>query len=485
MTTCSGRKIAALLCAAIVTVVASLAGAQEEPSWAPHERPDKKPTNAELEKSVIDELGLSTHDATQKYVAALCERLAPHASLGAQRVRCIVIDQALPNAFTLPSGAIYVSRGLLALAGSEAEVAGVLGHEIGHVTLQHAAAREAVIESLGPLAIGFAAAQYLAAFSREQESAADREGQQIASAAGFSPDGLPRFLRRLEVTDRLNFGASRIPGFFDTHPGNVARMADTADRAHNLHATLRPGVASDDAAFLAKLDGLTIGPNPSEGVFVGSRFLHPDLGFTVYFPDGWTLVNTPAAVGAIAPRRDARFALELAARGDDPVKTAKEFRANAGANLFTSIDNAQPIKVNGLAGYEMRGLARTPMGPLRGQLTWLAYSGRIYLLSAIARGFDDIYRGRAHNLVRSFRSMTDEERASITVLRLRVVRAHAGETLVALSRRVGNAADLPRTALVNGVAADAVLVDGQSVRVAVAEPYKATPPPAEVTPPRP
>jgi predicted Zn-dependent protease len=301
------RRIAALCCAIFLGLAGPPAFAQEEPSWAPHERPDRKPSNAELEKSVIDELGLSTHELTQKYVAGLCERLAPHAALGAQRVRCIVIDQALPNAFALPSGAIYVSRGLLALSGSEAELAGVLGHEIGHVSLQHAAAREAVIESLGPLAIGFSAAQYLAAFSREQESTADREGQQIAAAAGFSPDGLPKFLRRLEVTDRLRFGASRIPGFFDTHPGNVARMADTADRAHNLRFTPRSGIAPDEAAFLAKLEGLMIGPNPSEGVFVGSRFLHPDLGFTVYFPDGWTLVNTPAAVGGLAPRRAARL----------------------------------------------------------------------------------------------------------------------------------------------------------------------------------
>jgi predicted Zn-dependent protease len=168
----------------------------------------------------------------------------------------------------------------------------------------------------------------------------------------------------------------------------------------------------------------------------------------------------------------------MAARGDDAVKTAQEFRAQAGANIFTSIDSAQRIKVNGLEGYEMRGVARTPIGPLRGQLTWLAFSGRVYLLSAIARGFDDVYRGRAHNLVRSFRPMTDEERAAIRALRLRIVRARADETLVALSRRVGNEADLPRTALVNGVA-------GQSVRVAVAEPYQATPPSAEAPAPRP
>ncbi len=455
---------------------------EDAPSWAPHERPDRKPSNAELEKSVIDELGLSTHESTQKYVASLCERLAPHATLGAQRVRCTVIDQALPNAFALPSGAIYVSRGLIALAGSEEQLAGVLGHEIGHVALQHAAAREKVIETLGPLAIGFAAAQYLAAFSREQESAADREGQQIAAAAGWAPDGLPKFLRRLEVTDRLRFGASRIPGFFDTHPGNVARMADTADRAHNLKFTAVPGIARDEAGFLSILDGLTIGPNPSEGVFAGSRFLHPDLGFTVFFPDGWTLINTPAAVGAISPRRDARFALELAARGDDAAKVAQEFRAKAGPGLFTSIDSAERIQVNGLQGYEMRGVARTPIGPLRGQLSWLAYAGRVYLLSAIARGFDDVYRGRAHNLVRSFRPMSDDERASVRVLRLRIVRARAGETLVALSRRTDNATDLPRTALVNGVDADAVLHEGQSVRVAVAEPYVAKPPPLEPPP---
>lgn len=466
------RRAATLFLVAVAWLGASRAVGQGIPSWDEPERRDQRPSDAELEQRILAELGRTTHEAAQTYVSQLCARLAGYADPGTRKIRCTVIDPANANAFTLGSGAVFISRGLLALAGSESDLAGVLAHEIAHVVERHAAARTALEEGLSPFSIGFARASYLAAFSRDQERTADQRGQELAAAAGFDPAGLPSFLKRLESEDRLRFGASRIPGFFDTHPGNVERMSEGFQKAKGLTTWERkPGIARSDEAFLKILDGLLVGPNPSEGIFRESRFLHPDLGFTVFFPDGWTLVNTPAAVGAVSPAGNARFAMELAEEGQDPKSAADAFLRKRGRTVIQSIDAEQAINVNGLPGYEVRGSGRTPLGPIRAQLTWLVLRGRVYLLSALSLGIDDAFRGRGHAMVRSFREMTPHEREGITVLRLRTVTAKGGETLAALSKRSGNEVDLARTAVVNGVSADAVLREGQPVRVALEEPY--------------
>ena len=426
----------------------------------------------EQAKAVAAEMGLVPDPKLQALVQTIGERLARQAPPRAFTYRFQIVDQWSPNAFALPGGAVFVSRGAVALTSSEDELAGVLGHEIAHVALRHAAARQAVERSLGPFALGFGGARYLAAFSREQESEADEAGQRIAAAAGYDPRGLATFLQKLRNSERLLLGASRLPTFFDTHPSTGTRFADIAASAEHLKWTRAAGVAGDPASYLARLEGLVMGDDPSEGFFRGNRFLHPDLDFTLVFPDGWMPVNTPAAVGAVAPQGNARVALELAAEGTDPQTVAREFLRVEAPRLHAVVDDARALTIAGLPAFEVSGSLPTPAGLIAARITWLGYRGRVYELSAAAVGAASLQSLELSRIaLRSFRPLTSEERASVQVMRMRVVHARKGETLGDVAGRAGSALDLERTALANGVFPETPLAPGTPIKVAVAEPY--------------
>lgn len=436
---------------------------------------DDRRAGQEAEKAALAELGRLQDEALQAYVQEVGARVAAHARQGAFDYRFQVVDAWTPNAFALPGGAIFVSRGLLALTSSEDELANVLAHEVVHVARRHAAAQQFVV-SATPFAFGWWGAAQVAAYARDQEREADDGGQRLAAAAGYDPAAMATVLRALEQEERLQLGASRLPSYLQHHPANTERMA----AAFALGAELgqSPAVREalrrrDPAEHLRRLEGLVVADNPAEGVFLGSRFVHPDLGFALSFPEGWKLVNTTRMVAAFSPQRNARFALEGAGPGDDPKVAAGRFLAGEARALGARIVDAQSLEIAGRPAYEVRGQLWTPNGVMAGQLTWIAHEGAVYRLSAAAPApLAARYFGRARAMARSFRAITEEERAAIRVQRLRIVPALPGEDLAALSRRTGNAWDPVRTAVLNGLLPDARLEGGRLVKIVVSEPYR-------------
>jgi len=438
---------------------------------------DDRAAGQEGEAEVASELGLYKDDAVQAYVNAVGQRVARGAARGFD-YRFRIVDQWSPNAFALPGGVIFVSRGLLALVNTEDELACVLGHEITHAAARHQAAAQQTEMRLGPVSLGFARAAYMAAYQRDEERAADEGGQQLAAAAGYDPRSMSDFLKRLAGVERLMLGAQRIPGFFDTHPGTTERIASTETRGREIVWKRSPAIAPDPEGYLHKIEGIVLDENPAEGIFRGSRFIHPDLDFTLSFPEGWTMVNTASAVGAISPKRDARIALEMVAEGSDPKKAAEKFLSERATKMHAQVEEAQSIFVGELPAYQVRGRVPTTQGDVAGQLTWIAYRGRIYRISVSARSMvASGYFGRAQSTTRSFRPLTGDERVSVLVSRLRVAHAKQGETIDALSRRTGNAWDIEKTAVANGLFGPTAFPEGQPVKIALTEPYHSVEPP--------
>ncbi|HXZ84518.1 MAG TPA: M48 family metalloprotease, partial [Myxococcota bacterium] len=293
----------------------------------------------EAAKQVEQEMGLVREPALLGYVRAVGEKLAAVSERPEGPWQFAVVDKPEPNAFALPGGHVYVTRGLLSLANSEDELAGVLGHEIAHVTARHSVKRLgaavltaplSIATGLAGLAVGIVSPTLgkvvagtgelvtgglvLAPFSREQEHEADEIGQGLAARAGYDPAGLPRFLQTLDRDLALSSGEQRQFHFLDSHPLTPDRVARTQERASQLTRAAAQPIAGERSAFLARLEGILVGDDPAQGVFEGSRFLHPDLDFRLEFPAGWQTRNTPNAVGAISPSKDALVALRLAAR---------------------------------------------------------------------------------------------------------------------------------------------------------------------------
>ncbi len=224
-----------------------------------------------------------------------------------------ILNSPAVNAFALPSGRLYVTRGLIALANDNSELASVLSHEMSHVIARHAAIREeqtrqaALVNrvatdllsdpQLGALALAKSKIA-LASFSRAQEFEADGLGVGISARAGFDPYGAERFLTSMGQNAHLRAQRSsidpRAPDFLSSHPATPERISNAVVNARQFTS---PGAGSPDKAdYLANLNGLVYGEDPSEGFVRGRRFLHPKLGFTFTAPEGFTLDNTARAV---------------------------------------------------------------------------------------------------------------------------------------------------------------------------------------------
>jgi predicted Zn-dependent protease len=402
-----------------------------------------------------------------------------------------ILDQDEPNAFALPGGHVYVSRGLLALAHREDELAGVIAHEVVHVAGRHHAQRQTRLAGVGILALPavlagailgpigdliaapgvLAGVGALASYSRSQEREADRFGQEIAAAAGYDPGALGEFLIALERDTQLRQGEPREPGWLDTHPSNPERAKEAAAHAAGLSrgpaAALAPG-----EAFARRLDGLLVGQNPAEGVFEGPLFLHPDLGFRIEFPAEWPTINTRAAVGAMNPDRTAQVVLRAQGPGDDPRAAASEFFAKGREHTRIDVVRLDPLRVNQLDAVRGQAVAKTSEGSVSLDLTWIAHGGLVYLISGVVpRDYGDAHRALFGRVVESFRALSAEERQAIRAHRLRLRQARAGESLAAFGERVGNAWSPERTAVVNRLDPGAPLSAGQWLEVAVPEAY--------------
>jgi predicted Zn-dependent protease len=441
-------------------------------------------------QEVEQSIGLVRDPEVTAYIEALGQRLAQRSPRRDVSYRFHVADMPEPNAFALPGGYIYVSRGLLAIANSEAELANVIGHEIGHVAARHASQRETrsvgvgLLSALGSIVAGVAAggqaaqavsqlgqiagAGLIASYGRDQERQADEVGQQLAAGAGWDPGAVSSFFVTLERQTKLEHG-DRLPSFFDSHPMTSERAQTTAARARSLVVTPNPPIARTQRAFLHEFEDLLIGPDPAQGVVRGRRFLHPDLDLAIDFPSGWEIQNTASAVGAGSPQRDAVVMLAMQGPPGDPRAAGAKF---AQANGIT-LDSGSQERVGGMEAFHAFAVANTQDGPLVLDLTWIAHPKALLRIAGISP--QSRYRSHAATLTAVARSVgkpTPAERDGIRARRLRVVEARAGETLGALSARAGNVWSLDETSIANGLAREPRLEAGQLVKVAVEVPHR-------------
>lgn len=334
------------------------------------------------DQEVRQEYGVYDMPALQKYVDRVGQRLARVSHRPGLTYHFVVVDSPDINAFALPGGYIYVTRGILAYLNSEAELAAVLGHEIGHVTARHAvrqytaatAASAGVV--LGSLLVPQLANQgaqsamnllgnaMLSGYGRDHELEADRLGAEYLARAGYDPQAMVRVIRVLKNQEL--FAAKQAKqdgrqprtyhGLFDTHPDNDTRLQEVVAEAG--HLTL-PSVREGRADYLAQLDGVTFGDSPDQGLVRDNVFYHEKLGFVLTFPGQWKISNGARGITGRSPSGDGWLELGLAKR---PTLPPGEFlrrgltpdsggSQDAGsvnglpAAIFTGTKQGRPIKV--------------------------------------------------------------------------------------------------------------------------------------------
>lgn len=445
----------------------------------------------EMALQVQRQVGMVDDPELASYVAQLGASLAEHSVRKEVPYRFQVVDMAEPNAFALPGGYVYVSRGLLALTDSEAELAGVVGHEIGHVAAKHVAQREtrktsmgilsamtgilggAVAGSAGMQSFGGMADLYgagvIASYSRDQERQADKIGQEIASAAGYDAGAMSSFLERMGRYTDLTAGEAQQRGFLDSHPPTEERVEATAYRARSLEASDRERLSASRAAYFSKLIGLPLGPDPHFGVFVRNRFIHPTQGYAIDFPPGWATAVRPNLVAGVSP--DGQALIELARQGGsrDPGSAASSFaRAN---RLY--LENEVPLKIAGLPAFRAQARTTSDSVAVTLDLTWISHPQGVFrIVSASPRQSFAPYAPTFSAVAKSFHSATALERSAVRKRQLWIARARAGETLEALGQRTHNVWSVEQTAVANGLDPVQPLADQQIVKIAVDLPFR-------------
>jgi predicted Zn-dependent protease len=419
-------------------------------------------------QDVVAEMGLLGNPELDAYVTEIGERLLRGIPRRRFNYKFAVVDQVEPNAFALPGGYVFVSRGLLALANDEDELACVIGHEITHAAHRHAAAQQAAAQAQNPLSMPWIRAANMAAYSRDMERDADKGGQLLAAAAGYDPMGMSTFLERLGQFERLQVGP-RGPSFFDTHPGSVERATVNSVRSSEIRRRRNPELGDTRLSLLRKIEGLPLGPRPEGGIFEGDVFLHPSLGFQMTFPDGWRMQNTNRAVGAMSPHRDAIVYLtadlppgELEAVGTAFVQKETEGRAR--------IRDSRPVKVGTLDAWRIEFEAPGGAGTLFAMSTFFHYRDATWRITGMSPAVvAHKNRGRFLATTRSFRPISREAAARVAATRLHVVQANGGETLATLGNRTGNDWTPLRTAVENGLDSNHRFSGGERVKIAVRE----------------
>ncbi|HEY6640018.1 MAG TPA: M48 family metalloprotease [Nitrospiraceae bacterium] len=450
----------------------------------------EKKIGAEEAKKVEAQMGLLDDPQFLPYLDALGQRLAKESPRQDLTHQFHVVDMAEPNAFAIPGGYVYVSRGLLALVNSEDELAGVVGHEIGHVAARHTVQK---ISRQGPFAVVFGIASGLAGlvvplagniiegvgdltqgllfspYSRGQETEADRVGQEMAAKAGWDPAALSVFLNSLEREVELMSKSKepRKPGFFDSHPATPDRVKKTAEHAKELKRASRAPISATHELFLARLDGMVYGQRAANGIFEGRTFLHPDMNFQVQFPETWQHENTPEKLVSAAPNGEGAVLVAAVAEGTDPMDGAREVEKKTKSDV---VAKTEKLTIGGLPAAHTQIKAD---GKVTLDITWIAYGGLIYQVAGLAptKHFDTV-QPLFHATAHSFRPLSASERAGIKEKRIRLVKARAGESIEALGARTNSAWKKEQIAVMNNLAVGDQLKEGQDIKVAIAEQYE-------------
>jgi predicted Zn-dependent protease len=457
-------------------------GVQVEPIEAPAApKIITESTSSAEHKRMVALFGGEYKDAAvEHYLDAVLAKFATTGNLDGKTYRVTILNSPIVNAFALPSGDIFVTRGLLALANDGSEVAAVMAHEIAHVTARHAIARAeeekraAVISKVAHLVqnkergaqIEASAKLSIAGFSRAQELEADRIGITTIAAAGYDPYGASRFLAALGRSTVLrasligqNASAAK-PDILATHPSTPERVAAAVKVARGIGA---PDIGTRDReAFLSAINGMMFGDDPSEGTIRGRVFTQPKLGFTFTAPDGFILENSTQAVLGVKEGGAEALRLDSVAV---PQATTLDAYVRSGWIDGLLESSVEPITVNGMPAITATARA----GEWNFRLAVVRYDGGdVYRLIFATHGLDDAHEKAFRAAIDSFRKIDPDEAEKVKALRIGLDTAKPGDTAAAEAKKmIVPDKPLETFELLNGLESDSALKPGERYKLVV------------------
>lgn len=433
----------------------------------------------EADADVTSSLGLVDDPDLQAYVAELGGKLAAVSERPELPWSFKVVDDPVVNAFALPGGFIYVTRGILANFESEAELVAVLGHEIGHVTARHSVSQMSrqQLQQIG-LGVGMIFSENVRKFgdvaaaglgllnlsySRGDETQSDELGVRYMTRAGYDAHSMVGVFQMLASVSGGEGG--RVPQWQLTHPYPENR------ESHIREVIAAAGVPADGRvsrdALLDQIDGLVYGEDPRQGYFKGSRFVHPDMAFELRFPEGWKTQNQRSAVVAVNAAEDAMVVLSVVEGADEPVVALRTFLTQEGVRGGRIREEVVYDNPRARAPFA----ATTSDGELQGEIMFVRHGGTVFRILAVAAGGKwDGYAAAGAQTLSSFAPLTDAAILAVRPARIEVVRVPRAMSVEDFNDAYPSAVSLDEVVRLNRLARGATIAAGTRVKRVVGTP---------------
>jgi Putative Zn-dependent protease len=441
-----------------------------------------------MHPQVLQQYGRYDDEVLQQYVDSVGQRLARASHRPNLQYTFTVLDSNDVNAFALPGGYVYITRGIMAYLNSEAQLAAVLGHEIGHVTARHSVRQQtgATAAGVGAAMVGIltgspdlanvasaAGSALISGYGRDMELEADKLGAEYINRIGFQPEAMIDVVRLLKNQEMLEVQMARqenrkphiYHGVFASHPDNDTRLQEVVKAAHQIQTTEQQRPDNRDV-YLAHVDGLAVGSSRAQGVVRGSRFYHGDLGITMAFPTGWVVDNQRAKVIAYPQTKEAM--IDVSAQAPPQGVAPKEFLGRLLQGTPTS--DAKPLDVNGLSGYvaTVRSIG-LPWGNQGPAMVAVAYFNNLaYVFKGAPRqaagltSFEPVFLSS----VKTFRRLRDNEFQQAEPDHLAVIQTRSDTTVEQLAKNSPiQQYALERLRLLNDLYPNKEPVPGQKLKI--------------------
>jgi predicted Zn-dependent protease len=479
----SHRFIPALLLASAVACAVNPATGQREFSLMSEQQ--EIAIGQETDGQVAQEMGLYDDPDLQAYVAQIGQRLAAASERPHLPWKFTVVDSPAINAFAVPGGYIYLTRGIMPFLQDEAELAGVLGHEIGHVTARHSAQQYSratgaqlglvlgsifvpAVRQFGGLAEAGLGVLFLK-YGRDDELQADALGVRYAAKTGWNPEGVAGMLQTLDRIGEENEDRRGVPSWLATHPAPADRVEKVQAAVKEVRAEA-PGNtrAADPADYQRRIDGIIYGDNPAQGVVRGREFLHASLRFAMEFPEKWQVVNGPTQVVGKHPNADVYLLLQLVEKpaGRNIQQIALNSMEQAG---FVAVAG-DTTRINDLDAFvgTYDGTIEE-LGRVRVRAAHIVHGRNVFVWAGLSpvQQFSRAERDFTAS-IRSFRPLTAAQAEAIRANRIDLYTAREGDTWQSIAERQGKGVIEPGTlAIMNGASSREQPRPGQRLKIVV------------------
>lgn len=431
----------------------------------------------QTDPQIVQTYGVYQDEQLTEYVDNMGQKMGKLSHRPQLNYEFKIMDSPVINAFAVPGGFVYFTRGIMAYLNSEAELAGVMGHEIGHITARHSAKQysKAQLAQLG-LGVGsilsetFAQYAGLAAqgigilflkFSRDNERQADNLGVEYSSKAGYDAGEMSNFFVTL---NRMHGdGGGSLPGFLSTHPNPDDRVGAIQRRAQQWQKNLE--IEDFDIrrdAYLEKIDGIVFGNDPRQGFVENNVFYHPQLRFQYPVPADWKVINLPTQVQVTSGDEKAAILFSLGTESS-PSAQANKFISDSKATVQSQRD----LTINGFKARQMESLLASESGNLRILSTFLEKDGSVYVFHGFSADTDfNTYSGAFRNTMNGFETLRDRAKLNVKPDRIRIRTVRGSQTLEQALKSFNAAEeDMETLSLINGMPLNETLTPGSKIKV--------------------